>query len=95
MFRLHTTEPLPVPPAVVSVVQLFRLVAVHGVAAALSPLNVTAALSPLAGAPAAAVVLREPGATARVSGTGAAVIRKVSMTLCGARPATVTVMVST
>ena len=95
VLRVQAAVPLPVPLLVVSVVQLFRLAAVHAVVPALSPVSVTVALSPDAAVPTCAAVFRESGATASASGSGAAVMRKVSMTLCGARPATVTVMVST
>ena len=47
--------------------------------------------------PATALVKRLPGVTLAVTGTvrGAAVMRRVSMTVCAVRPATVTVRVST
>ena len=95
MLRFHATVPLPVPLPVVSVVQLFRLVAVHAVVEELSPLRVIDALLPVAAVPAVAVVLRKSGDTVIVSGTGAAVIRSVSMMLCEATPVAATVMVST
>ena len=95
MLRLHATVPLPVPLLVVSVVQLFRFAAVHAVLPALSPLRVIVALLPAAAVPAVATVLRKSGATTIASGTGAAVIRNVSMMLCDATPAADTVIVST
>jgi hypothetical protein len=61
----------------------------------LSPLRVIVALLPVAAVPAVAVVLRKSGDTVIASGTGAAVLRKVSMMLCEATPAAATVMVST
>ena len=46
MLRLQAAVPLPVPLAVVSVVQLFRFVALQAAVTALSPVSVTVALSP-------------------------------------------------
>ena len=70
MLRFHATVPLPVPLPVVSVVQLFRFVAVQPVVDELSPLSVIAALLPVAAPPAVAVVLRNSGDTVMLSGTG-------------------------
>ena len=95
MLRVQDAVPLPVPLLVVSVVQLFRFEVVHGVVPALSPVSVTVALSPGAAVPTCALPVRESGLTARASGTGAAVIRNVSMMFCAATPLAETVMVST
>ena len=61
----------------------------------LSPLTVTVALPLGAAVPTWAVTLREAGLTDSASGTGAAVIRRVSMMLREATPVAATVMVST
>ena len=85
------------PLAVVIVVQALRFVAVHGAAAALSPLSVTVAPAPGAAPPTGALLLTECGPTLSASATGGAVTTRESMILAGEpiAPAAVTVMVST
>ena len=85
------------PLAVVSVVQLFRFVALQVVAAALVPVNTTVALSPAGALPCCRATLCEAGTTARTIGTTGAVMRSVSNTMIGEPTAAgaVTVMVST
>src|SRR5262245_52299221 len=70
-FRVHWTEPLPVPEALVSWVQPCRADALQAVVALLSPLSVTVAeVGSPAVAPAVTVSRLLEGATARASGTG-------------------------
>ena len=97
VLRFHATVPLPVPFPVVSVVQAFRLVAVQAVVDAPVPERVTEAVEPATAAPCCALMRRDPGLTASVSGNGAAVITSVSITRVGepVAPAAVTVIVST
>jgi hypothetical protein len=97
VLRLQATVPLPVPFAVVSVVQLFRLVAVHLTAPAPAPVNVTLALPSGPAAPATTVLLRDAGLTVSAKGTGAAVMVSVSMIRPGepVAPVADTVIVST
>lgn len=97
-FRVHCTLPLPVPAATVSVVDGRRFVALHPTVSAPVPVTVTAAW-PAIGVvvPTTAVAVVVTGVTSRASGTGTAVIIRVSYSRNGEplAPGAVTVMVST
>src|SRR5690606_40883937 len=74
VLRVQETVPLPVPFAVVSVVQLFFLAAVHEALLAPSPVRVTVALPPAAALPCCTFTYRDAGDTLIASGTGIAEI---------------------
>ena len=95
--RLQRTLPLPDPACVTKLSHPDRLVAVQARVEDPVPAMVTEAESPVAAPPACTVVERPLGETAMVSGTGAAVIRRVSNTVAGdpTAPDEVTAIVST
>ena len=68
VLRVQASDPVPVPLVVVSVVQLFFLLTVHAVVAALVPASVTVALSPGAALPCGTDALRPAGETDTTTG---------------------------